>query len=375
MKVLICGGGVIGAATAYFLAKRGVDVTVVERTGIACAASGKSGGFLALDWCDGGPLEALARRSYALHADLAEELATDYGYRAMTTYSGAAAANRKVSKNNNLGVEWISDDLVLGSRLGSTDTTAQVHPGAFTRALIQAAERLGAVVIQGTVADLARTGDGGTVTGATVADAVSTRIIEADVVVLAMGPWSILATQWVPLPPVFGLKGHSLVFDTPEGLPPDALFVEYREASGATASPEVFPRTDGTTYVCGVSAHDSPLPVDPADVAPDPGSIERLEAICAALSPALGPGRIIARQSCFRPVTQDGLPLIGAIPGVANAYVATGHSVWGILNAPATGEAMAELIVDGSATTVDLSAFDPDRAPPFDASRLQTGTL
>jgi glycine/D-amino acid oxidase-like deaminating enzyme len=41
------------------------------------------------------------------------------------------------------------------------------------------------------------------------------------------------------------------------------------------------------------------------------------------------------------------------VPKVAAAYVATGHSVWGILNAPATGEAMAELIVDGIAHTVD----------------------
>src|SRR5262249_26097635 len=74
MHVLICGGGVIGASIAYFLARRGVRSTVIERAGIACAASGKSGGFLALDWCDGTPLEALARRSFALHAELADEI-------------------------------------------------------------------------------------------------------------------------------------------------------------------------------------------------------------------------------------------------------------------------------------------------------------
>ena len=41
--VVICGGGIIGCATAYYLAKRGVKVTVVERCSIACAASGKAG--------------------------------------------------------------------------------------------------------------------------------------------------------------------------------------------------------------------------------------------------------------------------------------------------------------------------------------------
>jgi prevent-host-death family protein len=43
----------------------------VERPGVACAAPGKSGGFLALDWCDGSPLGPLARASLALHAELA----------------------------------------------------------------------------------------------------------------------------------------------------------------------------------------------------------------------------------------------------------------------------------------------------------------
>ena len=49
------------------------------------------------------------------------------------------------------------------------------------------------------------------------------------------------------------------------------------------------------------------------------------------------------------------------LPGVQGAYVATGHSCWGILNGPATGQAMAELIVYGSTKSLDISAFDPAR--------------
>ena len=82
--------------------------------------------------------------------------------------------------------------------------------------------------------------------------------------------------------------------------------------------------------------------------------------------------KILVRQACYRPLTSDGLPLIGPVHEVAGAYVATGHSVWGILNAPATGEAMAELIVDGAAHTVDLEPFNPGRMPPFDPARLLT---
>ena len=88
---------------------------------------------------------------------------------------------------------------------------------------------------------------------------------------------------------------------------------------------------------------------------------ERLQGICARLSPVLARSKVLAQQACYRPVTQDGLPLIGPVPGLEGAYVATGHSVWGILNAPGTGEAIAELIVDGATRTVDLAPFDPGR--------------
>ena len=91
MRVIICGGGVIGACTALFLRRHGIEVVVVERTEVAAAASGKAGGFLARDWCASSPLDALARRSFALHAQLAQEIAGDWGYRPMTAYSGFVA--------------------------------------------------------------------------------------------------------------------------------------------------------------------------------------------------------------------------------------------------------------------------------------------
>jgi glycine/D-amino acid oxidase-like deaminating enzyme len=64
---------------------------------------------------------------------------------------------------------------------------------------------------------------------------------------------------------------------------------------------------------------------------------------------ALAVAPIKASRACFRPVTEDGFPFIGAVPGVDGAFVAAGHSVWGILNAPAIGEAMSELVLDGAA--------------------------
>ena len=85
-RIVICGGGAIGAAIAYFTSRRGARPIVIERHEIAGAASGKSGGFLALDWCRGTPLDQLARRSFALHAELSAALGNPWGYRRLTTH-------------------------------------------------------------------------------------------------------------------------------------------------------------------------------------------------------------------------------------------------------------------------------------------------
>ena len=221
-------------------------------------------------------------------------------------------------------------------------------------------------MLLGTVSGLVF-GEGGAVRGAVV----DGQEVAGDAVVIAMGPWSVLASRWLPLPAVYGLKGHSLVFRyAPQPLP-HALFVELETEAGALASPEVFPRPDGTTYVCGLSS-EAPLPVDPAAVVPDEGGSARLRAMTAQFSPALGDAELLAEQACYRPVVEDGLPLIGAVPGVDGAYVATAHSVWGMLNAPATGEALAQLIADGESAAVDLAPFDPARLAPLAASAVRT---
>ena len=63
----------------------------------------------------------------------------------------------------------------------------------------------------------------------------------------------------------------------------------------------------------------APLPLDPVAVTPVSSEIDRIQAICERLSPILCPDRIIARQACFRPVTQDGPPLIGKVPQIKGA--------------------------------------------------------
>lgn len=363
-RIVVCGGGVIGAAIAYYAAKRGARPVVIERHAVAGAASGKSGAFLALDWCRGSDLDQLARRSFALHAELAATLDNPWSYHPLATYAGHAAAGDMARGPGRR--PWLAGKVTLTSQIGSPQTTATVEPRAFTTGLMRAAQALGAEQRQGAVAGLAHDATG-TLRGVTLD---SGEIVEGDAVVIAMGPWSILAPLWLKLPAVYGYKGHSIVYETGQSIATEALFLEYREAGGEVLTPELFVRADGTTWVCAISSTGS-LPVDPADVAPDDGAHARLEAMIRDIAPSLAAMPITARQACFRPVTDDGLPLLGAVPGADGVYVATGHSVWGMLNAPATGEAMAELILDGAARHVDLTPFAPGRLRPLDPARLR----
>jgi glycine/D-amino acid oxidase-like deaminating enzyme len=359
MRVVICGGGVIGACTAYFLSRSGIDVVVVERTDVAAAASGKAGGFLALDWCAGTPLDPLARRSFHLHATLAGEISGDWAYRPMSAYTGYVVPDRDAHRTMPSELNWLSKGIMITGRIGTPETTAIVHPRKFTAGMMDAAKKLGAELRRGRITGIIRHADESKARGVELDDG----IIEADAVVIAMGPWSLLAAGWMSLPVVFGQRSPSAVYDTGDDVPADALFLEYQDERSGGVSVEVFPRSDGSTHVTAFSGP-APLPLDPADIAATTNEIARLTAICERLSPAFRAERIIARQACFRPVTQDGLPLIGKVPGSEGLYVATGHNVWGILNAPATGEALAELIA-GSRPRIDLSPFDPKRLRPY----------
>src|SRR5215831_6105772 len=154
-RVVICGAGVIGAAVAYYLSLRGVAATVIERCGVACAASGKAGGFLALDWCDNSPLAPLARKSFQLHAELAQTLGADYGYRRLTTLAVTVSAqglqgSHKVPEE----LAWLDSHGIPYAVLGTPATTAQVHPARFTQALLHAARARGTELRLGCVEGL-----------------------------------------------------------------------------------------------------------------------------------------------------------------------------------------------------------------------------
>ncbi|XP_072952180.1 D-amino-acid oxidase [Typha angustifolia] len=370
-RIVVCGGGVIGACTAYFLSKNSASssthITVVEKSSPACAASGKAGGFLALDWCDGGPLSSLARASFALHRSLSSLLdgPNTYSYRPLHTLSfpilsPSASSSDSSPTSKSLFPDWVDGPTARTPKtIGTPETTAQVHPRLFTRAVLAAAgvEILIAEVEEVKVAE-------GRVVGVGLRG--REEAIPADAVVLALGPWSDRSKLVSDLFNVSGLKAHSIVLrpKDPDKITPHALSLSYQPAPGAKILDyEVYPRPTGEVYICGISKEVA-VPDDPEEIVGEREYIEMLYKIAGEVSSHLRKeevAEVVAEQACFLPCTDDGLPVIGEIPGVDGCYVATGHSCWGILNGPATGAAVAELILEGKSTTVDLKPFSPSR--------------
>ena len=79
------------------------------------------------------------------------------------------------------------------------------------------------------------------------------------------------------------------------------------------------------------------------------------------IASALESTEFIEQTACLRPLSSDWVPIMGPVPGLEGAYLATGHGRQGILQSPPSGKAMAELILDGATDTLDLAPFDPSR--------------
>lgn len=361
-RIVVCGGGVVGASIAYFLSRRGAKPLIVDRTRPGAAASGKAAGFLALDWNAGTPLDELARESFRLHKQIADELGADrLGYRPMDALMTAAADEGDLEKYRGLpNPDWLDGNVVAHQVIGDQQTTAQVHPRIFTESLVDEVVKRGGELEIGVVDGLALDGEGGAVSGVSIDGEVT----PADVVVLALGPWTSQAQRWLALPQVFGSKGASIVLEAE--VPGQVVFCEFIDHAGHRRSIEIYPREDGTVYLNGYGEND-PLPDDPDEIEPGDVAWQELQRIAGVHSSALREASLVRKAACYRPLTIDGVPLIGSVPDVPGAYLATAHASWGILNAPATGQMVSEMIVDGESHSVD--------ATPFALTRLPSGKI
>lgn len=115
-------------------------------------------------------------------------------------------------------------------------------------------------------------------------------------------------------------------------------------------------------YICG-PAVEVEVPDGPELVFPDHESIQVLKKVAGIVSSYLKEEnvKVQSEQAGLMPCTDDELPIMGEVPGMKHCYVASGHGYWGILFGPASGVAMAELVLDGHASIVDLGSFSPTR--------------
>ncbi|AQZ11553.1 TDA3 (YHR009C) [Zygosaccharomyces parabailii] len=271
-------------------------------------------------------------------------------------------------------LNWIKKSLVKDwSSLGGTDSTAQVHPYKFTHFLLSKAMESGAVdLVLGKVSRLHCT-DSGVCTGVSYkpmtdddsSSSAEVNIEDAQQVVLTMGPWT---SKILPDCPISGLRAHSITIKPSTGtVSPYAIFTELKIGKNQYFSPEMYARKD-EVYVCGEGDTLVELPETSDAVEVVREKCDELYRYVAKLSTNLSAGHVLKRQACYLPVlnvpTSSG-PLVGET-NVDGLYVASGHSCWGINNAPATGKVMAELLLEGEAHSADISALDPSLY--FDAS-------
>lgn len=199
-------------------------------------------------------------------------------------------------------------------------------------------------------------------------DNKETCYLEADQIVLTLGPWT---SKLLPNCPISGLRAHSITIQPSKQVSPFALFTEMRTSRTTYVSPEIYPRRD-EVYVCGEGDTFAAVPETSDDVEVLRDRCDELFKHVSEISPNLKNGRILKRQACYLPVVDvpsHSGPFIGNT-NVENLYLASGHSCWGINNAPATGLLMAEILLDGEATSASVDGLEPEYY--FDASLQST---
>ena len=374
---IVIGGGISGCAAAFYLASSGHSVALVEKDSIAAHASGFAFGSLYTRFQPppGSPaIEWFRAESIELHHGLAETLpeltGTKYHFEEKAGLvlafddadvtqlkpAGASAFLRDDWPAGRQDVRWlaygelshidarISTDVIGALYLGGM---TEVSPGELTNSLWTAAsERFGAELISREVAEIEVVD--GSVQGVVTDDGT----LSSDAVVLAAGPWSRTllgrgkSTSHIDLP-VVPLKGEILRYDLGDEPPvPVSLWWDSDYASS---------KPDGLLHVGATHSH-SGFDEEPSDE----GRHELGRSAELAL-PFLADKEVARQTACLRPVTPDGLPIVGKMPDAQGLIVATGGGPIGIELGPAIGKLAAEIASGQSVNGPRYRGFSPSR--------------
>lgn len=365
-EVVIIGGGMAGCLAAFYLGTAGVRSVILERSGIGRQASGNSAGGLNPLHGPGipGALSDLALESFDLHLALWEILGPEglegvharrlerlfvaFDLEALRTMESSVqryqGQGRRGFESRMISAREINqlDRRLHPSLLGGQYTrgNAAVEPLTYNRSIAQAAVRRGARILERAATGLMFAG--GVVQGVNT----DRGPIACDQVVLATGCWGQEFAEWLGIArPVVPLKGEMLVLDLPGGpLERDITHAGY----------SLFSRGDGSVWLGATETEEG------YDCHPTEAARRELLARGAEFMPAVSSARVTGRTVGLRPVTPDGLPLVGRVPGYDNVYLCTGAGKKGTLLSSAMGHAIADLITQGR-SLLSIACAQPGR--------------
>ncbi|HEX2172065.1 MAG TPA: FAD-dependent oxidoreductase [Dehalococcoidia bacterium] len=380
--VVVVGAGAVDAACAWYLTEAGLSVTLIEQEGVGSGASTHATGFLSLLATDfqTEPHLRLGVESSRLTRELVpriEELTgIDVLYQRRPSLRLALEEAEEDLIRSSLEwqvrqvpAKWIDGEDVraveprLSRRVRGAAfeaESAQLDSGRFTLALVTAAERRGADLLIRRANGLLREGD--RVVGVRVPGGE----VSAGAVVLAPGPWAAATSEWLGVPvPIRPLKGERLMLRLDE--PPLAALISSPKRG------HLISRRDGFLSAGSTAGRDFDDPHQylarqsgEFDLETTQAALEELIERATDVFPAVENAEVVQQLAGVRPLSPDRRPLIGAVPGVPGAYLATGHGTKGIHLAAVTGRLIADLIADGR---TDL----PAALQPFDPGRFRDG--
>lgn len=404
-SVIVVGAGIVGLSTAWFLQERGVEVTVVDREGVAAGSSWGNAGWVspALTIPLNQPgvlrygLRSLLSSSAPLHIPLRADLGLARFLATFARHCSHASAERVVNALQPLNAECVEAfDVLTGNGvdapvtdsaiialfendagadelraeigvleraglpvqarrltgaalrdavpLAAPDATVAlaveqqryVDPGRFVTALGRAVIERGATLRTERIVDVSTN-------GRVVLRTIGGVDLTADAVVLATGAWlPDLAQRWVRVPIRAG-RGYSFTVPVDRPMPGPIYLPTVRVACTPYR---------GAMRVAGTMEFRGP---------DEPVVDARVRSIVDSAAGLLDGVRWEARSDVWvgpRPVSADGLPVIGQIS--TGLYVAGGHGMWGLAHGPVTGRLLTEQITTGKQPEA-LRAFDPLR--------------
>jgi glycine/D-amino acid oxidase-like deaminating enzyme len=371
---VIIGAGIIGASCAYFLARSGLKVCIVERAGIAGGTSGSGEGNILVSDKDPGPELELAKLGRTLWKNLSLDLPHDFefeekgGVVVAETDSHLRALQHRVQELQAAGIDasmldaptmheaepYMAHDLA-GAAWFPQD--CQVQPMLACAALIKEAIKAGATLLDHIEVTAIDRNPAGAISGVqTTAGRISTpRVINA------AGPWSkqVAALAGYDLP-VLPRKGHIVVTEPLPHLVHHKVWeASYTDAvnsnAAATQVASVVEGTQSGTILLGSSRQ--LVGFDPTI---DISVVRAIITRAVRYFPCLASAHALRAYVGFRPFSPDYLPIIGEVPEIPGLYINTGHEGAGIGTGPISSQLLCQIIL-GQPPSLSMTPFRPGR--------------